>query len=156
MMDASERAALLARVRDCESAFATASDIETLCGLVESLCRDFEAVRSQREALLREMNALELARVAAERCGRLEAELESMRERLSVEMDRFDTLSGLIGDAGFRVGAVEIEATDFARESAGGGVDWCAAWREAVDAHLANMETTEYLERLAQEESNNG
>lgn len=136
-----ELRALISRAREGGGLFASDSEVLAMAAKAEELLGVVERLREQLDA----SNRLATALI---RVGRLEAELETARERLSVEMDRFDTLAELVGECGFRLGAVELDATEFAAPGLDGEPDWARAWRETVDAHLARMESAEYLGRL--------
>ena len=167
---------LISRAREGGGLFASDSEVLTLAGKAEEILaaitverarnsllqmeldalrdssaatgREFYANRHELQRLREQLEPSEKLATALIRVGRLEAELETARERLSVEMDRFDTLAELVGECAFRVGSVDLDAADFVATGTDGEPDWSRAWREAVDAHLARMESVEYLGRL--------
>lgn len=149
-MERNEVSALISRVRDCGGIGASDEDVMELASQAERLSIGLEGAEMERDSLRRQLAEADRLATALIRIGRLESQLETARERLSIEMDRFDHLAEMIGDAGFQIGSVSVDATDFVSEAAGpDAVNWATAWRDAIDAHLERMESAEYLQMLS-------
>ena len=149
-MERNDVSALIARVRDCGGIGASDEDVMELASQAERLFIGLEGVSDERDSLRRQLAEADRLSTALIRIGRLESELERARERLSIEMDRFEHLAEMIGDAGFQIGSVSVDATDFVSTSVEpDAVNWGTAWRDAIDAHLERMASVEYMERLA-------